>query len=67
MDCDCGIFVATYAEYLIEGRQIPAKIDAKFQRARIAMSLYCHGRKKVEKDEESDGEYLRPFKDEVVS
>ncbi|KAF3640321.1 putative protein EIN4-like [Capsicum annuum] len=47
---DCGSFVATYAEYLSDGLQVPNdRFDARLRRKRYAALLWKYGEAKAQK------------------
>ncbi|GER40043.1 hypothetical protein STAS_16689 [Striga asiatica] len=53
--CDCGVFVASFAEYIVSNEPInAATFDVDIERSRFSYLLYTHGKMKQEKDSESD-------------
>ncbi|XP_060190352.1 uncharacterized protein LOC132619469 [Lycium barbarum] len=53
---DCGVFAATYAEYLTSGERIPDVIDAHMQRMKYGALLWDYAEGKVVDNAESDNE-----------
>ncbi|KAM6571924.1 uncharacterized protein LOC115699154 isoform X1 [Cannabis sativa] len=43
VDNDCGAFVATFVEYFIEGKNIPADFDVEEYRLRLSVLPYKFG------------------------
>ncbi|PHT77269.1 hypothetical protein T459_20791 [Capsicum annuum] len=62
---DCGVFVASYAEFLSDQMQNPSSnLDAEYLRKRYAILLWNYGVKKVEKiysSDHDDSPRVRPF------
>ena len=52
---DCGAFVLSFAEYLLEGRNIPTNLNIEEMRSRYTVSLYSYG--KLKQSECIDSEY----------
>ncbi|KAM3343701.1 hypothetical protein P3S68_025791 [Capsicum galapagoense] len=46
--CDCGVFVCAFAEYVIHGRDIPKEIDIGHVRMRYGALLWDYGNRKLE-------------------
>ncbi|OIT33429.1 hypothetical protein A4A49_60229, partial [Nicotiana attenuata] len=46
VEADCGVFAASFAKYLIEGKTPPKKFDAYEHRCRFAALLWDYARKK---------------------
>ncbi|KAM6582808.1 hypothetical protein CsatB_009810 [Cannabis sativa] len=54
---DCGIFVASFAEYFIDGKPIPSSgFDVEIHRDRLAVLFYQYGMKKQLENIESESE-----------
>ncbi|KAF4391944.1 hypothetical protein G4B88_007519 [Cannabis sativa] len=54
---DCGVFVASFAEYFIDGKPIPSSgFDVKIHRDRLAVLFYHYGMKKQLENIESESE-----------
>ncbi|KAF4363650.1 hypothetical protein G4B88_021767 [Cannabis sativa] len=54
---DCGVFVASFAEYFIDGKLIPSSgFDVEIHRDRLAVLFYQYGMKKQLEDIESESE-----------
>ncbi|XP_060958671.1 uncharacterized protein LOC115699154 isoform X2 [Cannabis sativa] len=43
LESDCGAFVATFVEYFIEGKNIPADFDVEEYRLRLSVLPYKFG------------------------
>ncbi|CAA0809706.1 High mobility group B protein 6 [Striga hermonthica] len=66
LNSDCGIYVASFAEYFISGHDITkTNIDATVQRHRYGYLLYTHGLMKQTNGYESDDESPGSLPDEV--
>ncbi|CAA0827461.1 Domain of unknown function (DUF1985 [Striga hermonthica] len=66
LNSDCGIYVASFAEYFIAGHDITkTNIDATVQRHRYGYLLYTHGLMKQTNGYESDDESPGSLPDEV--
>ncbi|CAA0828670.1 Domain of unknown function (DUF1985 [Striga hermonthica] len=60
--CDCGVFVASFAEYIVFNVPInAANFDVDIERLRFSYLLYTHGKMKQEKDSESDDDSPGPM------
>ncbi|GER41537.1 sentrin-specific protease 1 [Striga asiatica] len=60
--CDCGVFVASFAEYIVSNEPInAATFDVDIERSRFSYLLYTHGKLKQEKDSESDDDSPGPL------
>ncbi|KAF4392669.1 hypothetical protein G4B88_029408 [Cannabis sativa] len=54
---DCGVFVASFAEYFIDDKPIPSSdFDVEIHRDRLAVSFYHYGMKKQLENIESESE-----------
>ncbi|KAM6562984.1 hypothetical protein CsatB_022982 [Cannabis sativa] len=54
---DCGVFVASFAEYFIDGKPIPSSdFDVEIHRDRLAVLFYEYGMKKQTENIESESE-----------
>ncbi|KAF4370255.1 hypothetical protein G4B88_021729 [Cannabis sativa] len=54
---DCGVFVASFAEYFIDGKPIPSfGFDVEIHRDRLAVLFYHYGMKKQLENIESESE-----------
>ncbi|KAF4404174.1 hypothetical protein G4B88_014630 [Cannabis sativa] len=54
---DCGVFVASFAEYFIDGKLIPSSdFDVEIHRDRLAVLFYQYGMKKQTENIESESE-----------
>ncbi|KAM6548018.1 hypothetical protein CsatB_019694 [Cannabis sativa] len=54
---DCGVFVASFAEYFIDGKPIPSSgFDVEIHRDRLAVLFYQYGMKKQTENIESESE-----------
>ncbi|KAF4358090.1 hypothetical protein G4B88_017078 [Cannabis sativa] len=54
---DCGVFVASFAEYFIDGKPIPSSgFDVEIHRNRLAVLFYQYGMKKQTENIESESE-----------
>ncbi|KAM6556096.1 hypothetical protein CsatB_003115 [Cannabis sativa] len=54
---DCGVFVASFAEYFIDGKPIPSSgFDVEIHRDRLAVLFYQYGMKKQLENIESESE-----------
>ena len=54
---DCGVFVASFAEYFIDGKPIPSSdFDVEIHRDRLAALFYHYGMKKQTENIESESE-----------
>ncbi|KAM6588213.1 hypothetical protein CsatA_010818 [Cannabis sativa] len=54
---DCGVFVASFAEYFIDGKPIPSSdFDVEIHRDRLAALFYQYGMKKQTENIESESE-----------
>ncbi|KAM6596595.1 hypothetical protein CsatA_007119 [Cannabis sativa] len=54
---DCGVFVASFAEYFIDGKPIPSSgFDVEIHRNRLAVLFYQYGMKKQLENIESESE-----------
>ncbi|KAF4395300.1 hypothetical protein F8388_001687 [Cannabis sativa] len=54
---DCGVFVASFAEYFIDGEPFPSSnFDVEVHRDRLAVSFYHYGMKKQLENIESESE-----------
>ncbi|KAF4377490.1 hypothetical protein F8388_024981 [Cannabis sativa] len=54
---DCGVFVASFAEYFIDGKPIPSSgFDVEIHRDRLAVLFYHYGMKKQLENIESESE-----------
>ncbi|KAM6576895.1 hypothetical protein CsatB_028732 [Cannabis sativa] len=54
---DCGVFVASFAEYFIDGKLIPSSgFDVEIHRDRLAVLFYQYGMKKQLENIESESE-----------
>nr|XP_018632936.1 uncharacterized protein LOC108948371 [Nicotiana tomentosiformis] len=58
-DADCGVYVASFAEYFIHQRSIPADFDAEQHRKRFGTLLWDYGRTKQENEDESEPEFCK--------
>ncbi|KAM6577108.1 hypothetical protein CsatB_028945 [Cannabis sativa] len=56
VDNDCGVFVAAFAEYFIEGKNISADFDVEEYRLRLSVLLYKFGLMKQIHNVESEPE-----------
>ncbi|PHU07284.1 hypothetical protein BC332_23773 [Capsicum chinense] len=46
--CDCGVFICAFAEYVIHGRDIPKEIDIGHVHMRYGALLWDYGKRKLE-------------------
>ncbi|KAM6580814.1 hypothetical protein CsatA_004588 [Cannabis sativa] len=54
---DCGVFVASFAEYFIDGKPIPSSdFDVEIHRDRLVALFYHYGMKKQTENIESESE-----------
>ncbi|KAF4400619.1 hypothetical protein G4B88_023027 [Cannabis sativa] len=54
---DCGVFVASFAQYFIDGKPIPSSgFDVEIHRDRLAVLFYQYGMKKQTENIESESE-----------
>ncbi|KAF4370032.1 hypothetical protein F8388_015828 [Cannabis sativa] len=54
---DCGVFVASFAEYFIDGKPIPSSdFDVEIHRDRLAVLFYQYGMKKQTENIKSESE-----------
>ncbi|KAF4368152.1 hypothetical protein G4B88_025074 [Cannabis sativa] len=54
---DCGVFVASFVEYFIDGKPIPSSgFDVEIHRDRLAVLFYQYGMKKQTENIESESE-----------
>ena len=57
--CDYGVFVVSFAEYLLHGLKISDDINIDQMKSRYAMSLYTYGMMKQRDAVESEYEYRK--------
>ena len=57
--CDCGVFVITFAEYLLNGLEISDDMNIDQMRNWYAVSLYTYGMMKQRDAVESEYEYRK--------
>lgn len=60
---DCGVYVAAYAEFLSDGKDIPADLDPEEVRIRYASLLWNYSIQKLQAGAVSDSEApLKPVR-----
>ncbi|XP_070012861.1 uncharacterized protein [Nicotiana sylvestris] len=62
---DCGVYVAVFAEYIIQGSSIPKSIDIDGIRNRYGILLWDYGVKKQRGQAASDDESTGRLKDQI--